>query len=74
MSAIDERLVVLRLYKNWCGRVERGELDVQHGWPLLLKSLRTSFGPVMCAASGRAATLDIAAVQEAFDGWTGTHH
>jgi len=35
MSAIDERLVVLRLCKNWCGRVERGELDVQHVWPLL---------------------------------------
>jgi len=31
----DERLVTLRLCKNWCGKVERDEMELKVAWDLL---------------------------------------
>src|SRR5262245_1005053 len=35
MSTIDERLVTLRLCRNWLGRIERDELELPAVWDLL---------------------------------------
>ena len=37
MSAIDERLVTLRLARNWVGKVERHEIELHNAFDMLVE-------------------------------------
>jgi hypothetical protein len=39
MTAVDERLVTLRLARNWVGKVERDEMELHNAWDLLIERI-----------------------------------